>query len=312
MYTQAIESEVRSQIFLANTTDGFHFNILGERYQNFDVCVPETGTNTGCTNITSTELIRVLHAPSVFVSSEERQLGHTPLYWSFESAAEGLQRRQIGFRSAALVARFDLAPTLAMPLLWQGWSLRPALTLHETIYTQHLYRSREVVEDDILNRKSLEASIELRPSALSRVFDHSFLDHKWKHVFEPRVRYDYVTGIDNFSQIERFDAADVLTNTNEVEYSVVNRLYAKRNSGTDCDVPSMSTLNVGGPPQLGCGSVGARSNSGYTTVRGGTSRDCLVGRLGRNISSTRRLEMRWLPGYATCSPARRTSRVSHS
>ncbi|MGA9529185.1 MAG: LPS assembly protein LptD [Terriglobales bacterium] len=251
VYSQAIDSEVRSQIFLSNTTDGFHFNALGERYQNFDVCVPEIGTNTGCTNITSTELVRILHTPSVFVSSEERQLGNSPFYWSFESATEGLQRRQLGFRTAALVGRFDLAPTLAMPLLWQGWSLRPALTLRDTLYTQRLYPSLEAAESDALNRKSLEASVDFRPPGLSKVFDGSWLNRKWKHVFEPRVRYDYLTGIDNFSEIERFDAADVLTNTNEVEYSIVNRLYAKRESGTDCDVPSMSTLNVGGSPQLG-------------------------------------------------------------
>lgn len=67
VYTQAIDSEVRSQVFLSNTTNGFHFNALVERYQNFDVCVPETGTNTGCSTITSTELIRVLHTPSFFV-----------------------------------------------------------------------------------------------------------------------------------------------------------------------------------------------------------------------------------------------------
>src|ERR1035441_9306727 len=76
VYSQAIDSEVKLQIFLSNTTDGFHFNGLAERYQNFVFCVPESGTNTGCSNITSTELIRVLHAPSFFVSGEERQLGN--------------------------------------------------------------------------------------------------------------------------------------------------------------------------------------------------------------------------------------------
>ncbi len=252
VYTQAIDSEVRSQVFLSNTTNGFHFNALAERYQNFDVCVPETGTNTGCSNITSTELVRMLHTPSFLVSSEERQLADTPLYWSFESAAEGLQRRQPGFRTAPLVGRLDLAPTMTMPLQWQGWSLQPAVTLRDTFYTQRLYPSVEVAEDEILNRKSLEASVDLRPPAISRVFGRPWLGRKWKHVIEPRIRYDYVAGIDNFARIERFDWADVLTNTNELEYSIVNRLYAKRpNSETDCDVPTMSTLNIGGPPQVG-------------------------------------------------------------
>ena len=80
VYTQAIDSEVRSQIFLSNTTNGFHFNALAERYQNFEVCIPLPGTNT-CTTLTQTELIRILHTPSFFISGEERQLGNTPLYW---------------------------------------------------------------------------------------------------------------------------------------------------------------------------------------------------------------------------------------
>ena len=264
VYTQAIDSEVRSQVFLSNTSDGFHFNAFAERYQNYDVCVPETGTNTGCSNITSTELVRVLHMPSLFASSEERRVGGTPLYWSFESAAEALQRRQTGlssglggFRTAPLVGRLDLAPTLSMPWQWKGWSLRPALTLRDTFYTQRLdsqrfSRQQEDTDDADLNRKSLEAALDLRPPAVSKVFERPWLGKKWKHVIESRVRYDYVTGINNFGDIERFDAADVLSNTNEVEYSIVNRLYAKRlNSETDCDVPAMSTLNIGGPPQMG-------------------------------------------------------------
>ena len=253
VYTQAIDSEVKSQIFLSNTTDGLHFNVLAERYQNFDVCVPETGTNTGCTAITSTELIRILHTPSVFISGEERRLGNTPLYWSFDSAAEGLQRRQLGFRTAALVGRFDLAPTLALPVQWRGWSARPALTLRDTAYTQTLDPTNDTVSNNVLNRKSLEASFELRAPAVEKVFEHPWLGRKWKHVIEPRIHYDYVKGINNFPDVVRFDSTDVLTNTNEIEYGVVNRIYAKRldPNASDCDVQAMSALNVGGPPQVG-------------------------------------------------------------
>src|SRR3984893_11848973 len=124
VYTQAIDSEVRSQIFLSNTTNGFHFNALAERYQNFEVCIPLPGTNT-CATLTQTELIRILHTPSFFISGEERQLGNTPLYWSFESAAEGMQLREppqgtaLGLRTCPLVGRFALAPSLAMPVQLQ-------------------------------------------------------------------------------------------------------------------------------------------------------------------------------------------------
>ena len=257
VYTQAIDSEVRSQIFLSNTTKGFHFNALAERYQNFEVCNPNTDLNAPCTTLTQTELVRILHTPSFFFSGEERQLGNTPFYWSFESAAEGLQRRQIGFRTAPLVGRFDLAPSLAMPVQWRGWSLRPTLTLRDTFYTQRfdsaLAAATGTASDDALNRKSLETSVELRPPALSKVFDRPWLGRKWKHVIEPRMRYDYVTGVNNFANILRFDAADVLTNTNEIEYSLVNRLYAKHLDPNvkDCDLQGMSTLTIGGVPQVG-------------------------------------------------------------
>jgi LPS-assembly protein len=252
VYTQAIDSEVRSQIFLSNTTNGFHFNALAERYQNFEVCNP--GTETSCTALTQTELVRILHTPSFFISGEERQLGNTPLYWSFESAAEGLQRREIGFRTGPLVGRFDLAPSLSMPWQWQGWSFRPALTLRDTFYTEQGNPAASgTASDDALNRKSLEASVELRPPALARVFERPWLGRKWKHVIEPRMRYDYVTGINNFADILRFDATDTLTNTNEVEYSLVNRLYARHLDPNvkDCAPQTMSTLTVGGVPQVG-------------------------------------------------------------
>ena len=263
VYTQAIDSEVKSQIFLSNTTRGFHFNALAERYQNFEICNPSNEINAGCTVLTQTELIRTLHTPSFFISGEEMRLGNTPLYWSFESAAEGLQRRQLpqgseaGLRTAALVGRFDLAPSLTLPLQWQGWSLRSELTLRDTFYTQQfdaaLAAATGKAEDDILNRKSLETSVELRPPTLSRIFDRPFLGRRWKHVIEPRIRYDYVTGINNFSEILRFDATDVLTNTNEVEYSLVNRLYARQidPDAQTCDIPPMSTLTIGGAPQTG-------------------------------------------------------------
>ncbi len=260
VYSQAVDSEVRSQIFVSNTTKGFHFNGLAERYQNFDICSPATDPAACPVYITQTELIRILHTPSVFLSSEERRLGNTPLYWSLETAAEGLQRRepaqasQPGFRTAALVGRFDLVPTLVMPVQWQGWSFRPALTLRDTFYTEEGNAATSTVAvNDILNRKSLEASVELRPPALSRIFDRPWLGRKWKHAIEPRVRYDYVTGISNFADILRFDATDVLTNTNELEYSIVNRIYAKRLDPNfkDCDVPTMNTLTIGGVPQVG-------------------------------------------------------------
>ena len=57
-----------------------------------------------------------------------------------------------------------------------------------------------------------------------------FLGRKWKHVIEPRAVYRFVTGVNDFAQVLHFDEHDILSNTHEVEYGFVTRLYAKRTS----------------------------------------------------------------------------------
>ena len=78
-----------------------------------------------------------------------------------------------------------------------------------------------------------------------------FWGRKWKHVIEPRAIYRYVTGVDNFARILRFDERDILSNTSEVEYAVVNRLYAKRTSdkAEDCDANGMSISDRSAVPR---------------------------------------------------------------
>ncbi len=237
VFTQAVYSEVKSLGFLSNTTNGYSYNASVQRYQNFE-------------STTNGDVVTILHAPSFDSSTVDRQIGHSPLYWSYDAAAEGLSRSEPGFRTANLVGRFDLNPSLSMPLLFKGWSFNPELSLRDTYYTQRFASSfgQGVALSDPVNRKALEGRVELRPPTLERVFDHEFLKRKWKHVIEPRVVYDYVTGVSNFNNVLRFDERDILSNTNEVEYDVVNRIYAKHTSDKtdDCGTGGMPLLTVGG------------------------------------------------------------------
>jgi LPS-assembly protein len=237
VFTQAVNSEVKSDAFLSNATRGFFYNLSMHRYQDFESSTPG-------------DVITILHAPGVQLSSVDQPLGRSPFYWSYDASFEGLSRSEPTFSTAPLIGRFDLSPTLSMPVQFKGWSLRPQLSFRDSSYTQQLgvlaNREREAVSDTI-NRKSLDASLEVRPPAVSRVFDHEFLGRKWKHVIEPRVVYDYVTGVNNFAEILRFDERDILSNTNEVEYGVVQRLYAKRTSKQkNCGQPGMPALFLGG------------------------------------------------------------------
>src|SRR4029077_14768673 len=239
-FSQAVNSEVKSQAFLSNTTNGFSYNATVERYQNFE------STQNG-------DVITILHSPSFEASSVERKIPHTPLYWSFDAAAEGLSRSEPGFRTANLLGRFDLTPALSLPISVAGWAFRPELALRNTVYTQQLAPGATVgtAISDPINRKALQGSVEMRPPALARIFDREVLGRKWKHVIETRATYRFVTGVDNFANILRFDARDILSNTNEVEYRITQRLYAKRTSDQpeDCRVTGMSSLRVGAPAE---------------------------------------------------------------
>jgi LPS-assembly protein len=237
-FMQAVNSEVKSQAFLTNNTNGFSYNALVQRYQNFE-------------STTAGDVVTILHAPSVEVSSVDRRLSHTPFYWSFDAAAEGLSRSEPGFRTANLVGRLDLNPSIAMPLSFAGWTLRPELSLRNTAYTQQLLPGTSVgtASSHAVDRRALEGSVDLRPPSLSRVFQKEILGQKWKHVIEPHATYRYVTGVDNFANILRFDARDILSNTNEVEYGIIQRLYAKRTSEQpeNCAARGMSSLRIGAP-----------------------------------------------------------------
>ena len=66
--------------------------------------------------------------------------------------------------------------------------------------------------------------MDLRPPTIERVWDES--DTKWKHVIEPDVVYKFVNGVNDFGAI-RFDEDETLTDTNELEYGVTQRLYRR-------------------------------------------------------------------------------------
>jgi len=252
VFSQAVYSEVKSQGFLSRSMNGYNVNGFAELYQNY------LSTTPG-------QVIKIEHVPSLDFSSVDHQVGHSPFYWSFDASAAGLSRSEpqecssslvpvctLPFRTG-LLGRFALSPDISLPLVFRGWSFRPELTLHDTYYTEREppTGSGPAVSDPI-NHRALETAVELRPPALERVFDKEFLGRKWKHVIEPRVVYRFVTGINDFANTVKFDERDILTDTHEVEYGFVTRLYAKRTSQKpqDCkDITSeaaMFGLTVGG------------------------------------------------------------------
>ena len=242
VFSQAVYSEVKSQAFLSRTDNGFSYGGMAELYQNY-------------LSTTAGDVVTISHTPSFEASSVDRPLWGSPFYWSFDTSIGGLSRSEppnangTSSLDTGAMARFDISPQIALPLQFHGWSLRPSLGLHETYYTERVVLGAETgsVENDPINRFALETAVELRPPILERVFQQEFLGRKWKHVIEPFATYRFVTGVNNFSNIAEFDERDILSDTHEVEYGLVTRLYAKRTKAAteDCS-PLMSALTVGG------------------------------------------------------------------
>jgi LPS-assembly protein len=241
----AVYSEVVSQGFLSKNTHGYSYNLWLQRYQNF-------------LGYQANQVVTIQHLPSLEISTVDREFGKSGLFWNADTAWDGLHRSQptfgsdAAFSTAPVVGRLDVSPNLSWPLQYHGWSVRPELGVEDTAYSQrqsvssawinvpvrnpsggppHTAASLITVTDAIdsfINREAIKGSVELRPPALERVYDHPVFGSKLKHVVEPAIVYRKVSGVDNFSDILRFDLRDVLSDTNEVEYGVIQRLYAKK------------------------------------------------------------------------------------
>ncbi len=227
-FTQAVNSEVKSNAFLSKTWNGRFFNVMAARYQNYQ------STSPG-------DVITILHTPSIDLDSVDHKIGSSPFYASYDVALQGVSRREPGFVTDNLVGRFDVYPQIGLPFHIAGWDFRPELALRDTYYTQRLIPSAGslVPGNEAVNRKAFETAFDIRPAALSKVFSKPVFGHTVKHVIEPRLVYRYVNGVDNFNHIIRFDSRDILSDTNELEYAVINRFYAKPNAGERCGNPDI-------------------------------------------------------------------------
>jgi LPS-assembly protein len=210
---------VISTAFASRNRDGYSLNILGERYQNFQIA----GASSE---------VKIMHEPSLQASSVDRKLAKSPFTWNFDSSIDSLSRRESDLVTDHFVGRLDVSPRLALPLSWKGWDVRSEIGVRDTFYSQSQRFTPSsltgVPREASLNRGTFEATIQLRPPALDKVFEREVLGLKLKHVIEPEITYHYVTGVNHFQDTLRFDERDILSDTNEVEYGFTQRLYARR------------------------------------------------------------------------------------
>ena len=146
---------------------------------------------------------------------------------------------------------------------------RPAIAGRETFYSRSRlsttvpvqgYPNAPVESSATLNRSDMEVKLDIRPPAVERTFDSGLVKKVFgrdvRHVIEPEITYRYTSGIDHFNHILRFDTVDVVSDTNELEYGLVQRLYLRPRAGEPCHV-----LGVGADATEILGSAGQDSDS---------------------------------------------------
>jgi len=223
-FSLATSSEVKSSAFLQNEDRGIAKSLYFGRYQSFE-------------SDTAGDEIRILHLPALEAEAVDHRLAGTPLLWGFQTSVDILTRSEPLFH-ARNVFRADVYPHLAAPFSLGGWTFRPEVAGRETFYSKS-EQLPTVLNGDIsptlvgasLNRTDFEASLDIRPPAVERDFTAPWLEKllggDLRHSIEPDIQYRYVTGINNFNSVLRFDQVDVASNTNELEYGLTQRLFVR-------------------------------------------------------------------------------------
>jgi LPS-assembly protein len=214
-FGEAVNSEVRSAAFLTNNFHGFSLNFAALNDKSFLTIQPETSV-----------VLRT--APEARLSSiEQAPWAGLPLYFSFSASVGALHRTDQNLDTAAAVQRTEFAPKVTIPLHFGPWLGVTASAAFRTTRFGESLDSTGALSGQAIIRNTGEFALEIRPPVLERVFSRDGSHTKWKHTIEPEITYRYVTGVNNFGRFIRFDEDSTLTDTNEVEYSLTQRLFRK-------------------------------------------------------------------------------------
>jgi LPS-assembly protein len=227
-YSQAVSSEVSSDLSVTHAYHEFIPSVALERFQTF------------ASSINGDEA-RILHLPSLRYDVLDHPLSSSPLYWGLSSSLGYLARSEPRFH-ARNVGRFDFYPHLSLPFSAGGWSIAPEAALRDTVYTisqnPDLTGAREgvpTVNHEALNRSDLEASVDVRPPALERDYMLTGWSRELRHVIEPELTYYFVGGIgEQARNVLLVDTTDIATDTNEAGVSITQRFYLRPTSQQPC------------------------------------------------------------------------------
>ena len=214
-YSEAINSEIRSSVFLTKNFGAYSFNLSSLDDRSYLELIPANSV-----------LLRSLPQAD-FGSVEQAPWRNVPVYFSFSTFAGAVYRDDEFVSTPGFVPRAEFAPKVTLPIHLGAWlGVTTSATFRSTYYGDSFDVNGNVVGQSI-TRNTGEFEVELRPPTLERYFDRPTTRHRYKHTIEPVFTYRFVTGVNDFARFIRYNSNATLTNTNEVEYGINQHLYWK-------------------------------------------------------------------------------------
>jgi len=223
---QIISPIERSQVFINKNWTNYTLNVLARSQV---ISIPNVRVKTR-------------NLPSISFEKRPSRLSFfKDAYFSFKTSIEGVSRREevddiVLYRqqnlqeptlTPAIMQRMDIYPEFTVPFYTKYVNFTASASARVTYYSNSLDIHRNVVSTDLI-RKYGQFTFDIRPVALAKNFYDKEKKFKFRHVIEPFLTYRFVKGVDNFNKIIRFDYLDTITNTNELEYGITNRIYTRR------------------------------------------------------------------------------------
>ncbi len=250
-FNQAVTSDIVSTAYLTRVHNGYELTGLADRYQGIKT-IAQSPTPQMPLGVPQSQ-VRIFHVPTISFNTTDHTVPFTANRFSngleveLESAAAGLKRSQPTFVTGGIIERFDFHPQVSYPIFLgskgSAWHMMPLVAARETLYTRSRAPNRpgQPPMESLagLARSDFEFAFSVRPPVLERTFAppprlQKFFGVQLRHTIEPELTYRLTTGVggQQFPKVLRFDATDVVSNTNEAEYGVTQRLFRRvRNPG---------------------------------------------------------------------------------
>lgn len=220
-----------SRVFLTNNFRSRFFNLLFSREETVF-----PGPN-----------IIIRNTPTLNFKLIGHRLFNSPVYLDLHSTAEGRSRKDRFFETPGVTQRLDFFPEVyfSVPMA-EGLRLTPRLGFRETFYSDSLNQEGEA-QDPLsgtnLHRRYFEATVDLKGWGLSKIYRNGS-GGAWKHLVEPTLRYRYISGLDDFDRIIRFDEHDAIASANEVEFGLFNRIFVRKETDDGQTTHEWLTLKI--------------------------------------------------------------------